>query len=343
MKRESNIELLRIISMLLIVAHHFAVHSGFVLPLGFSINKFVVQILAFGGKLGVDLFVLISGYFMVKSEFKIRKLIQLLIQTSFYSIVIYFLTLSITGADNLEAFLHACVPLIYDIYWFVTVYVVLYVFSGFINRFIYSLNQKQHLKLVVGLAIVFSVLPTFLDSWINAGLYLWFVVLYLIAAYIRLYNPDFLKHHALMAGILLYSVILLSRGLCDYISNFVPSLVETTVYYPNENNTFVLVVAILLFAGFRDLKIGYSKWINLIAKSTLGVYLIHDHAAMRIVIWNELIHATTYFDSRMFPLYAIASIVIVFCGSALIDTLYHLISDRLINRIVMKRTLRKVK
>lgn len=121
MKCESNFELLRIISMLLIVSHHFVVHGGFVLPLGFSINKFVVQVLAFGGKLGVDLFVLISGYFMVKSEFKINKLIQLLIQTGVYSMIIYLLTLPITGTFNLESFIHSCVPLVYDIYWFVTV------------------------------------------------------------------------------------------------------------------------------------------------------------------------------------------------------------------------------
>ena len=114
----------------------------------------------------------------------------------------------------------------------------------------------------------------------------------------------------------------------DYVSNFVPSLVETTAYYPNENNTFILLAAILLLAGFRDLKIGYSKWINLIAKSTLGVYLLHDHATMRIVIWNKLFHPATYFNSRMFPLLAIAIIVIVFLVCSIMDRVYHLISDR---------------
>ena len=61
-KRESNLELLRIIMMILIVAHHFALHGGFDYPKEVvSLNRLWIQLMTIGGKLGVDVFVLISG------------------------------------------------------------------------------------------------------------------------------------------------------------------------------------------------------------------------------------------------------------------------------------------
>ncbi len=67
--RQSNIELLRIISMILIVAHHFSVHGGFDFSsTSFSVNRLYIQFLAMGGKIGVDIFVIISGYFLITSN-----------------------------------------------------------------------------------------------------------------------------------------------------------------------------------------------------------------------------------------------------------------------------------
>lgn len=76
--RDSNIELLRIFSMILIVAHHFSLHG--VLkefpenPLANqSVTSFLAQVIQSGGKAGVTLFIIISGYFMVQSNMKVKK------------------------------------------------------------------------------------------------------------------------------------------------------------------------------------------------------------------------------------------------------------------------------
>jgi len=94
--RQSNLELLRIISMLLILMHHYSVHGGFNLsnvPLTF--NVFLVQLLSLGGKIGVNIFMLITGYFMVNSKFNFKKLLRLGLQVLFYSVgfmLIFYLT-----------------------------------------------------------------------------------------------------------------------------------------------------------------------------------------------------------------------------------------------------------
>lgn len=62
-KRQSNIELLRIISMLLIVTHHYIVNSGIMetISLGDHPTKFTfLTIWGMWGKMGINIFILIS-------------------------------------------------------------------------------------------------------------------------------------------------------------------------------------------------------------------------------------------------------------------------------------------
>lgn len=72
--RMSNFELLRILCMFLIVAHHFSVHSTFSNDIS-VVNLCLVRALRIGGKLAVNVYVLISGYFMISSKFKLKKLL----------------------------------------------------------------------------------------------------------------------------------------------------------------------------------------------------------------------------------------------------------------------------
>ena len=77
--RNSNIEFLRIVSMLLILFHHYAVHSGFNFEFTGQIisNKIFIDILSSFGKAGVNIFLAISSYYLIdlesKSKFKIKK------------------------------------------------------------------------------------------------------------------------------------------------------------------------------------------------------------------------------------------------------------------------------
>lgn len=81
MKRNSNIELLRIICALMIVAHHYSLHG-----MGAAWNydyvplaKMYVEFLGMFGKLAVNVFFIISGYFLVNSKFRISRIIRILI------------------------------------------------------------------------------------------------------------------------------------------------------------------------------------------------------------------------------------------------------------------------
>lgn len=86
--RSSNLELLRILAIIMIIAHHYSVHGGWDIPNELSYNRIIVQFLSLGGKLGVNCFVLITGYFMINSKFNIKKFAKIVGQVFFYSVVI---------------------------------------------------------------------------------------------------------------------------------------------------------------------------------------------------------------------------------------------------------------
>lgn len=84
--RNSNIELLRIVSMVLIVMFHFSVHVHG--RKAAALLRYAVEMLSFGGKIGVNCFVLITGYFMAHGRLKVQSLLRVVLQTWFYSFAI---------------------------------------------------------------------------------------------------------------------------------------------------------------------------------------------------------------------------------------------------------------
>ena len=91
-QRNSNLELYRIIVMLLIVAHHSVFHSGVMEEMAqnpLCAKSIFFYVFGMWGRTGIDCFVLITGYFMCKSHITIQKYLKLLLEVIFYNVVIY--------------------------------------------------------------------------------------------------------------------------------------------------------------------------------------------------------------------------------------------------------------
>jgi surface polysaccharide O-acyltransferase-like enzyme len=322
--RSSNLELLRIISMLLIVMHHYSVHGFQFLDNTVTTNKIIVQIISLGGKLGVNLFVLITGYFMIYSSFKIRKLIILVLEVLFYSIV-YFVVLKNLGLleVNRRIIQRSFFPITFNNYWFATTYVIMYLFIPFINSFIRGLTQRDHLKLIGILIIIWSVLPTFTFSeasleFSNLG---WFITLYLIASYIRLHPNSYFRacKSNILIALLTYGIIILSVIVFDKLGLKKDFFAKNATYFLGMNTLPILICSITLFLGFKNLKMNNVTLINRIALSMFGVYLLHDNYFIRPVLWGKIFKNSQYLNSPYLIIHAATTILIVFCTCIVID------------------------
>lgn len=297
-ERQSNLELLRIVAMFLIVMHHYSIHGGgSSLILSSNFNNIWCEFLGLWGKVGVNLFVLITGYFLIRSTPKISSIIRLWGATLFYSVVLYILFISLGKQFNISQFIKTLFPLTFNQYWFISCYVALMVLVPFLNLGLRHFNQNHWICLISVLAILWSLIPTLFlhpslhgNKWYFSNLG-WFIYLYLIAGYFRLYPPSLKLLPTKRVLILLSTsiIVILSWVIwCNFQYSSGNTLWKNWRYFSNMNNVFVLIVSLSIFFMFLRLNLGYNKWINMVASCMLGVYLIHDNRLVRPWLWQKI-------------------------------------------------------
>ena len=133
-QRKSNFEVLRIVALLLIIFFHMSDHGGVPFGSGTLFDDVYFQLLAFGGRVGVWIFVMVSGYFLVNKTFKFRKMVKLMGECLFYNIlVVLFIFLFGIRVLNHHEIIQACLP--FGTYnWFASCYIVFYMFFPFVTQ-----------------------------------------------------------------------------------------------------------------------------------------------------------------------------------------------------------------
>ena len=184
--RDSNIELARIMAMLLILALH-AFNNYFWNDLSSQVNaKNVVAILgeAFTS-CAVGLFVFISGWFGIKP--KVKSIANIVFQVVFYGIVIFLVFSILRGSIQWDGLKEAL--LLSDSLWFIKSYFLLYILSPVLNAFVDRANIKQFQTVLLAFFLFQSVWGwmNFAEEF-NYGLsVVFFIFMYLLARYMRLY------------------------------------------------------------------------------------------------------------------------------------------------------------
>ena len=327
-ERSSNIELYRIVTMLLIVAHHYVVNSGLTAAKGvvfahpLSKRSLFLLFLGAWGKTGINCFVLITGYFMCKSNITAKKFAKLLFEVWFYRLVIN----SFFWVKGMEAF--SWRGLLYTFLvvrnigdGFTSAYLMFFLFIPFINILIEGLDERKHLVLLGLLGFMYVVLGTFSIFSVTMNYVSWFMVVYLIAAYIRLYPKKVWENRALWGCLTLLFIGMASVSIVQCMKRGIETGTLRPYDYVADSNTFYAVaVAVCSFMFFRTLNLGRNKVINTIAGSTFGVLLIHAHSdTMRKWLWKDVLDNVGHYGSRFMPLHAVGSVVGVFAVCTVID------------------------
>lgn len=295
--RLPNMELLRIVSMMFVVVLHF-LWKGDCLPF-LSKSVFTPQnYLAWGIEafaiVAVNSYMLLSGYFMIESRFKVKRLLGLIFQLWFYSIGIGIVAM-VAGYLPKEGFsvyylLQLCLPVSTNHYWFMTAYVYMYLFSPILSQGIKRLTKRQLqtviILLICALSVVKSVTPVRLATDMNGYDCIWYLCIFMIAAYIRLYGIPSFKSAVCSALIYIASAggIFGITFLLRYIYLQTGKLGDILDICYDYNHILVLAASVALFYAFCHIKIKSSKISRIIcriAPYTLGVYLWHEHIAIR--------------------------------------------------------------
>lgn len=326
MKREPNFEVMRTVAMFFIVVYHCLTHGvgdGY----GFSVsNPVTLSNLLFSdfllvfSSIAVNLYVMVSGYFLVDLSFKMSRMVRTWAYACFYSVVITILFMSMQIEPFSIVSLGKCFfPISTDAYWFVTQYIGLLILSPFLALLVKQLSYKQYVWLLIGGAFMsLAIIPDFplgKRFHVAHGNSVWsFAYLFLVAGFIKHY----LKKVSMvrLSAIVLF-IILLTMG-CEVFFGYHGD--DVSLFWFNYNG-IPFILSVLVFVMIRQMHISESgiwKVLVKLAPYTFGVYLIHDHLMVRGWLWSS-VSLTSFCNQLIYPFVVVGLCCLIFVVSALID------------------------
>ena len=328
-QRSSNLELYRIITMLAIVAHHYVVNSGLtgeVIPVDECTTRNMFFLL-FGmwGKTGINCFVLITGYFMCKSQITLRKFLKLMLQIEFYALVISipFWRTHYCGFSFDDLLLRLLpVRMVSDD--FTSCFILFWLTIPFLNALIQHIDKKKHLRLILLCLFIYMFVLYLPQGGVRMNYVSWFIVLYFISSYIRLYPETIYKSDSAKAwGWLSVMALLLAIGsvMVTLWRNDVYNRTHVIYWLVSDSNAILaLLVGVTTFMFFKNIKLPYSKFINAVGATTFGVLLIHAHSdVMRQWLWRDTVDCVGHYADTYYYLYAPAAVLCIFTVCSVID------------------------
>lgn len=321
--RSSNLELLRILCMLLIIGDHITGQGGIAdystLP-----SSFAFCLIGCGSRIACSVFILIGGWFLCEQTYKTRRPLSLWLSLWLYTVPVTLLC-KLTGMDvSFGALRWAAFPASTRQLWFISDYLLLLLCVPLLNRVLRGLSRPAHRGSLAVLAVPLLIYPTVFggDGVVSDTAWM-FLYEYLLVAYLRRYPDNRLtrllqnRAAALALGVGLplantaVRAVLETRGLTDgkafqYISYYRTALGAL----PN------LLAALALFYLFKSLDLGHRRWINALSGTTLGVYILHQVPAFRDFLWNGILQTQAHHGSVGYTLFAILA---VFLGCAAVD------------------------
>ena len=335
--RNTNIELLRLIAAGLIVLGHFATKGG-AAYIDMCSNKIIAEFVSIGGKLGVNIFIIISCYFMYDIRFKINRVLRVWLETLLYSVGITVVLLifrvnsiRITGEELLKLSL----PVFGEPYWYVSAYIAFIFLQPILQYVVHHLPEGIYRYLLFVLSVMLSIVPM-IFIWSNdlfCSNLVWFAFMYLVISYLIRFKvlERISRKQLLLMVIVGISFIWTTMIIITLLGNRIVALHSLATEHFNYYSTMSLIPMLIIGIGFFGLFLKarplfgelFRSLINYIAPSAFGIYLIHCHPLLKNdVIW-ELFDCPNWFYDRniFFVLKMVGTIVVIIVASVIIDQL----------------------
>ena len=297
MKHNYGIDLLKIISMFMVVVGHILLSGG--------INEVVshppykgslIYYTVFGLRLiticAVDAFVLVTGFVYQGRSVKLSRVIGLWCQVVLLSVLVLIIALALGYHPTTTQYWMTFCPLSTYHYWFVTQYFLLLLLIPALNKFIDAVELRSALGTIGALMLIFSIIPTFISSTVvptNGGYtVVWFVVLYLIGATVRRWNLS--AYVGPMKAFSLFVIAYLGSILLGWGGGML-------AYQYNSPFVFMEALALLIWcAQIKFTRTASRRIVTILSSASFAVYVIHSNTIFRSVIgWDgRWIFCTSY-------------------------------------------------
>ena len=320
--RNSSIELLRIIAMFMILAHHFIVHNGYdvkQLPLGPERILFQL-VMAGGGKVGVIIFFSISAWFFLDREQTIKSNLKRVWimerELLFWSLILVTFYLVFDRTDlSMKLMVKSVMPLSMGLWWYATAYAIFLALLPFLAKGLKALGREYHLALAATVLVIWG-LTSFIPGMIgiNDGFFGFIYLFILFSAYKWYMKPFTTRQVWLMIGtglgfFLLYTCASITLSLLGH---------DMGIYITGDWRLPVIMVGFGMFLLF-DRVTFHNRAINRIAQSAFAVYLITDYAASEKLLWARLFNLQDLYQQPLAILQILGILLAIYTTCTLID------------------------
>lgn len=333
--RNSSIELLRIIAMFMILAHHFIVHNGYdvlKLPLGPE-RIFFQLVMAGGGKVGVVIFFSISAWFFLDKEQTIKSNLKRVWimerELLFWSLILVTFYLVFDRADlGMKLMVKSVMPLSMGLWWYATAYAIFLALLPFLAKGLKALGRKYHLALASTVLVIWG-LTSFIPGMIGIsdGFFGFIYLFILISAYKWYLRPLSIKQTWALTAVgvgfvLLYTAASTVLGLFG---------INKGIFITGDWKLPVVMIGFGMFLLF-DRVTFHSRIINRIAQSAFAVYLITDYAASEKLLWTRLFNLQDLYQQPLAILQILGILLAIYAICTLLDFIRQALSAVTIDR-----------
>ena len=264
--RQTGIDLLKVMAMLLITATHFVSYSGILdnealLP----VNRVLFSGIFILSRSALNLFAMITGFVMVKKRFLVRRIFRLWFDVAFISLVGLLIAVVFLDFPGTGVLLKSIFPISTFSYWYMNTHIMLLCISPLINIFIDKTDAKFHFRvcslLTMVLSIVFAMNP-FANSQVYIGHghgIVWFSVLYLWGGYFARKTQVVSKFVTAAVGVTAFAFLLAADLLQDQL------MILSAFNLFEMNSFFMIILALSVFVILKDVLI--KGWM----RETIGV------------------------------------------------------------------------
>lgn len=310
MKRKSNFELLRIVAIIFITIHHLLINGvdlcGYNKAFSISKDSCLAVLLNSLCFCGVNIFILISGWFGIKHI--IKNIIRLLFDCAVYGLVaclVYLLcikgTLNIFDIFNSVKFTNG---------WYVPNYIWLLLVSPIIEKSLFDIDLKTFRIWIFILSVCQIYLGYYLKFVdVNGYSAINFIYLYYIGRYLRLESQNIFYKKYVNYGILLWFLTGVMQCFIFIAIAYMHDSIESIRFW-SYNNPLVLLESVFIFTFFSTIKIK-SNLINFFATSILGIYLISSNSLVTPIRNNLAVYFFNVGGYGLLILYALLLVIIL--------------------------------
>lgn len=338
--RNWGIDLLRILSMFMVVVLHVLGQGGIlVAQVPFDYGWVLCWTLESACFCAVNCFGIISGYVSRAETLSIRACFLRWAQVAFYSVLLTILIgVIFPNTLSVRQLLGSFFPVATQKYWYFTAYFALMFFTPFLNQLLNMLTPQKANHLIITIFMLLCLFPLLagrdLFNLRGGYTFLWLCALYLLGGCFRQrHYHDLLSQSFLMLGYILCVLITVgSKVLSTLFQNrFQYSMAQLDYLFTYTSPT-VLGAAVFLFLLFRNISIRRTIAIRMLkfcSPLSFGVYLIHTHPS----VWNNLLSNRfsifSNYSSFLCVILVLLSSVTIFFVCILLDFLRYALFHRL--------------